>query len=168
MAVSRWFGFFAGGVLGVVAGAGGMLVAFPYLFPPAPASEAPLVQRSATRAAFVFDRAAPGRDAVHWANGSGAIVAVEGGRALRLEADFEAGPGPNYWIYLNTRPVGEESDFTADAGRVKLAKLKSFKGAQNYVLPGDVDPARFHTVTIWCETFGAYIGSAALKPAASS
>ena len=167
MATSRWVSFVTGGVLGLIAGAGGMLVAFPFLFPPAAVNEAPLAQRSAARAAFAFDRSAPGRDAVHWANGSGAIVAVEGGRALRLEDDFEAGPGPNYWIYLNTRAVGEEKDFTADAGRVKLAKLKSFKGAQNYVLPADVDPARFHTVTIWCETFGAYIGSAVLKPVAS-
>ena len=167
MAVSRWFSFVAGGVLGVVAGAGGMLVAFPFLFPPAAVNEAPLATRATGQKQFVFDREAPGRDAVHWANGSGAIVAIEGGRALRLEADFEAGPGPNYWIYLNTRPVGEEQDFTADAGRVRLAKLKSFKGAQNYVLPTDLDPARFHTVTIWCETFGAYIGSAVLKPAAS-
>ena len=167
MAGSRWISFVLGGALGLVAGAGGMLVAFPFLFPPAPASDAPLEARSAARAVFMFDRAAPGRDAVHWANGSGTIATIAGGQALRLDTDFEAGPGPNYWIYLNTRAVGEEKDFVADAGRVKLAKLKSFKGAQNYVLPADVDPARFHTVTIWCETFGAYIGSAVLKPAAS-
>ena len=165
MAVSRWVSFVTGGLLGLVAGAGGMLIAFPYLFPPALVNEAPLAARSAARAAFAFDREAPGRDAVHWANGSGAVVDVEGGRVLRLEDDFEAGPGPNYWIYLNTRAVGEEKDFTADAGRVRLAKLKSFKGAQNYLLPSDIDTARFHTVTIWCETFGAYIGSAVLKPA---
>ena len=115
---------------------------------------------------IAFDREAPGRDAVHWANGNGTIVAIDGGHALRLEADFETGPGPNYWIYLNTRAVGEEKDFVADAGRVRLAKLRAFKGAQNYVLPAGLEATGFHTVTIWCETFGAYIGSAVLERAA--
>lgn len=46
---------------------------------------------------------------------------------------------------------------------MRLAKLKSFKGAQNYTLPAGIDLAKFHTVTIWCESFGTYIGSAVLK-----
>jgi hypothetical protein len=164
MALSRLTSFVIGGLLGVIAGAGGMLIAFPYLFPPPVASDAPPAAARGARAMFVFDRAAPGRDAVHWANGTGAIVDAGDGRTLRLEADFEAGPGPNYWIYLNTRAVGEEKDFLADGGRVRLAKLKAFKGAQNYALPPDLDPGKFHTVTIWCESFNAYIGSGALKP----
>lgn len=163
---SRIATFVLGGVLGALAGAAAMLIAFPFLFPPPAASDAapaPIDAAAATRTTFAFDLNAPGRDSVHWANGSGTIVATAQGPVLRLEADFEAGPGPNYWIYLNTRAVGEERDFDADAGRVRIAKLKSFKGAQNYALPPGVDPAQFHTVTIWCDSFGAYIGSAVLK-----
>lgn len=163
---SRIVTFGLGGALGALAGAAAMLIAFPYLFPPAPANDtapSPIDAAAATRTTFVFDMNAPGRDSVHWANGSGAVVPTAQGQVLRLEADFEAGPGPNYWIYLNTRPVGEERDFNADSGRVRIAKLKSFTGAQNYVLPAGIDPAKFHTVTIWCESFGAYIGSAVLK-----
>lgn len=163
---SRILTFGLGGALGALAGAAAMLIAFPYLFPPAPANDtapSPIDAAAATRTTFAFDMNAPGRDSVHWANGSGAVVPTAQGAVLRLEADFEAGPGPNYWIYLNTRPVGEERDFNADSGRVRIAKLKSFTGAQNYVLPAGIDPAKFHTVTIWCESFGAYIGSAVLK-----
>jgi len=160
---SRLIAFAAGGLLGAATGAVGMLVAFPFLFPPAPASDA-APAAAATSASFRFDEQATGRDAVHWADGNGAVLRTEAGWVLRLEGDVKAGPGPNYWIYLNTRPVGEENDFTADAGRVRLAKLRSFEGAQNYLLPPGIDPTAFHTVTIWCESFSQYIGSGTLQP----
>jgi hypothetical protein len=165
---STWFSFIVGGLLGLASGAGAMLIAFPFLFPPAVAADAPpqvIATATARPIALTFDRNAPGRDPAHWANGNGRIVQTEQGWVLRFEADFEAGPGPNFWIYFNTRGTGEEKDFLADAGRVKVTPVKSFKGAQNYALPANVDPTRFHTVTIWCETFGVYIGSATLRPA---
>lgn len=159
--------FLVGIVIGLAAGAGGMLIAFPFLFPP------PVVAESAPGAAsgdtapelagtFRFDEMAPGRDGIHWANGTGGIYRDGAMTVLRLDDNFETGPGPDYWVYLNTSPVGEESDFTADAERLKVAPLKSFSGGQNYMLPADVLIEDFHTVTIWCEAFGAYIGSAPL------
>jgi hypothetical protein len=160
---SKFVVFVLGGVLGAGAGAAAMLIAFPFLFPPPVAADAPPQAAGAAQPArFMFDEKAPGRDPVHWANGSGALIRTAQGWVLRFEPDFEAGPGPNYWIYLNTRTVGEEKDFNADAGRVKIAPIRSFRGAQNFMLPEGLDPSKFHTVTVWCESFGAYIGSAAL------
>lgn len=60
--------------------------------------------------------------------------------------------------------MGEEGAFNADEGRLKLAPLKSFGGGQNFPLPPDVRIEDFHTVTVWCESFGVYIGSAPLPP----
>ena len=172
MAMNRrlWLAGAVGAAAGTAVGAGGMLVAFPFLFPPPAANDAApvAVATGGTTARgwqWQFDREAPGRDPIHWANGSGRILRADTGWVLRLEPDFEAGPGPNYWLYLNTRAVGEEPDFNADAGRLRLAALRSFKGAQNYPLPPDLDPSRFHTLTIWCESFSVYIGSGALKAA---
>jgi hypothetical protein len=155
--------FLIGGLLGIVAGAGGMLIAFPFLFPlpivSDPVSEMAGLRRAQT---FKFDESAPGRDSIHWANGTGAIYRADGASVLRLDDTFAAGPGPNYWIYLNTTPVGDEDTFLADSGRLRIAPLKSFKGSQNFALPKGLDLAPFQTVTVWCETFSAYIGSAAL------
>jgi hypothetical protein len=101
-----------------------------------------------------------------WANGSGGPYKVDRLTLIRFGEDFRAGPGPNYWVYLNTVSVRGSRAFTADAGRVKIAQLKSFTGGRNYTLPPDVEPdvdlAKFHTVTIWCESFSVYIGSAVL------
>lgn len=163
---------------GFFGGAGTMLVAYPFVFPPAAADDpAPAAaagartspaltsqrppQQSAS-ALFEFDEMAPGRDPIHWANGSGGFYETELGWVLRLERDFVAGAGPNFWIYLNTVPVGEERAFNADRGRVRIAQLRAFRGAQNYSLRPGIDPTKFHTVTIWCETFGVYIGSGAI------
>jgi hypothetical protein len=155
--------FIAGIVIGAVAGAGGMLIAFPFLFPPPVVSEqAPSGAGVNELGTFRFDETAPGRDPVHWADGTGALFRDGGGTVVRFDDTFKAGPGPNYWIYLNTVPVGEKADFNADKKRVRIAQLKSFTGAQNYALPPGLDPAKFHTVTIWCESFAVYIGSAAL------
>lgn len=155
--------FLIGGLLGIAAGAGGMLIAFPFLFPlPVVSDPIPDMAGLQRAQAFQFDETAPGRDAVHWANGTGAIYRAGGMSILRLDDTFAAGPGPNYWIYLNTKPVGDESTFLADSGRVRIAPLKSFTGSQNFVLPAGLDVTQFQTVTIWCETFSAYIGSAPL------
>lgn len=157
-----WFGLIVGAAL--------MLFAFPFIFPkpplnePAPPTEMLAGPEAGTQnIAFEFDQNAPGRDFIHWANGSGALIRTKGGWILRLEKNFEAGPGPNYWIYFNTTKTGEEKDFLADKERVKFAPLRSFKGAQNYPVSIMIDPEKYHSITIWCETFGVYIGSAVLK-----
>lgn len=158
--------FLIGAVLGVIAGAGGMLIAFPFIFPlPVVAEKAPSATVASVVGTFKFDETAPGRDAVHWANGTGAVYRADGAVVLRFDDSFEAGPGPNYWIYLNTAPVGDEAAFKADAGRVKIAPLKSFTGGQNFTVPANLDIAKFHTVTIWCDSFSVYIGSAVLPKA---
>jgi hypothetical protein len=178
--------FLAGNVTGLVAGAGAMLVAFPFLFPPpaldepppgqanltlpAPAATPALIQASAgpqaaTRiAAGVFDQTSPGRDALHWANGGVSLFRQGERLILRLESDFVAGPGPDFWIYLNTRAVGDEADFKADRGRTKLTKLRGFKGGQNYTLPAGTDLSRLRSVTIWCESFSEFIANAVIAP----
>jgi hypothetical protein len=168
--MSRLLAFILGLVIGAAAGAGGMLVAFPFIFPPPVVAEkAPAASEGGAGAqllgSFRFDQMAPGRDAIHWANGTGGVYRDGETTIVRFDDSFEAGPGPNYWVYLNTGPVGEEDAFLADSGRLKLAPLKSFTGGQNYPLPAGVRIEDFHTVTVWCESFGVYIGSAAFPEA---
>lgn len=154
-----------GFLIGVVVGAGAMLIAFPYLFPP------PVVNESVAQfdgafnqpASFTgsFREDAPGQDFAHWAKGRISVHHRAGNDAwIELKSDFEASPGPNYWVYLNSRPgIDDEADFLADSERIPIAKLKSFEGSQIY--PTTISQLNDkQALTIWCETFSQYIGSA--------
>ena len=163
--------FVIGGLFGFVAGAGAMLVLFPYLFPPAAVNEtvAGLTSMGKPQALQEsrFREGTSGQDIGHWGKGSLRLYGMskgDGDYLLELQEDFEVGPGPNFWIYLNTKPnIDDEADFNADTGRHRLAKLKSFTGSQVYRVPMDQMPAA-GAVTIWCETFGQYIASANVGP----
>ena len=163
---------FAGGtVFGAVLGAVIMLVVFPYLFWGgvdmsetmsvlySPEEAEDLVTLSESR----FREEAEGQDAIHWAKGSISVTqhaSYDEIFYIQLNEDFEAGPGPNYWIYLNSKTdINTLQDFESDMGRIKLAQLRDFNGEQVYTaFPAQMYEKR--AVTIWCETFNQYIGSA--------
>lgn len=172
-----------GTISGAVAGAGAMLLAFPFLFPPPVVDEPPpaaaalmerstvepdplLITVSSSEANRIrlgsFDSNSPGRDFLHWADGEVGIYRQGERFVLRLESNFVAGPGPDFYIYLNTRKIGDEDEFKADGERIKLTKLRSFRGGQNYVLPAEVDLAAVQSVTIWCERFSEFIANAVI------
>ena len=159
-------GFLAGGIIGASAGAGAMLLAYPFLFPPAEVNETVAAIAGRDVAALVetrFREGVAGQDAAHWGRGGlRAYRGADGNVLIELQPDFEVGPGPNFWIYLNTRGgVDDEADFEADEGRQRIAKLKSFTGSQVYAADAELF-ADAAAVTIWCETFGQYIASADL------
>lgn len=154
--------FVFGGALGAIAGAGGMLIAFPFLFPPPPANEtvkAGLEPIGETH----FREESAGQDAGHWGRGGVRFYRDEDGAVFaELQADFEVGPGPNFWLYLNGRAgVENEEDFLSDEARIKTHKIKSFRGSQVYKLHAQ-EFANARALTIWCESFNQYIASADL------
>lgn len=173
----------ASGAAGFIAGAGAMLIAFPFLFPPPPLDEPPPAAASTIQVAptprlieasmqgqqaprvlsGVFDETSPGRDALHWANGGVGIYRQGNRFVLRLESNFVAGAGPDFFLYLNSRKIGDEKDFKADGSRIKLTKLRAFRGGQNYMLPEGIDLSAIRSVTIWCETFSEFIGNAVVS-----
>lgn len=159
-------GFLLGGVLGVVVGAGGMLLAFPFLFPPPEVNETVAAMAGRDVAPLVesrFREGVAGQDAAHWGRGGVRAYRSDDGNVLvELQADFEVGPGPNFWLYLNSvGGIDDEGDFEADDERKRIAKLKSFAGSQVYAVnAGDFENAR--AVTVWCESFDQYIASADL------
>lgn len=82
---------------------------------------------------------------------------------VRLEADFEVGPGPKFHVYLvPQKQVRTEGDVE---GRmfIDLGRLRAFKGSQNYPVPEGVDLSRYPSVVIWCEQFGVLISPADLR-----
>ncbi|MGI9344719.1 MAG: DM13 domain-containing protein [Gammaproteobacteria bacterium] len=159
--------FSAGGLLGFLAGMGSMLILFPYIFPPAAVNET-IADRvmdamPVAVASSRFREGTSGQDFAHSGEGGIRVYRSAGGAYyLEMQPDFSVLPGPDFYVYLNSRrDVDDEADFLADTGRQEVARLRSFSGAQVYRLT-DEQFRSMKAVTVWCKTFGEYIASANL------
>ena len=95
--------------------------------------------------------------------GQAQIVNMNGKRYLKLDEAFSTGDGPDVKIILH-----KNSNVPAnikEGNYITLAKIKSFKGAQTYEIPQDVNLDDFKSVGIWCEEFNATFGYASLEKA---
>lgn len=130
-----------------------------YLLPILTAPAAPSaadVAAAAAGASFQgrFRRDLADSDALHWGEGtvsvSRATIALVG----------ELAPGPDYKLYLSPEFVETEADFLRLKGQmVRVGDVKTFK---NFLVavPASIDPAKYTTAIIWCETFGQFITAA--------
>ena len=132
--------------------------ALPILVAPAAPSAAE-VGAQADKASFKgqFRRDLKDSDALHWGEGtvsvSRASIALAG----------ELAPGPDYKLYLSPEFVETEADFKRlKPSMVRVGDVRTFK---NFVVtvPEAVDPERYNTVIVWCETFSQFITAAKYK-----
>lgn len=131
------------------------IYALPILIaPPSPGAQE--LDAIASRAIYraVFRRDLKDSDALHWGDGEVAIapdfISLQG----------ELAPGPDYQLYLSPEFVETEADFERlKAGMVQVGDVKTF---ENFVVavPAGVDPSRYTTVIVWCESFGEFITAA--------
>ncbi|AZQ38421.1 electron transporter [Streptomyces cyaneochromogenes] len=92
---------------------------------------------------------------------------ADGTHVVRLE-DLDTSNGPDLRVWLTDAPVKEGRGgwrVFDDGEHVSLGRLKGNKGSQNYRLPDDIDPARFTSVSIWCDRFDVSFGAAGLARA---
>ena len=155
-------GLVLGAIVGLIVGAGGMLLAFPYVFPPAEVNER--IDASSIKVLISessFREGVDGQDSAHWGRGDVKVYEADDGQIMiAFQENFEVGPGPDFWIYLTTeKQINNEEQFFADTKRHKLTQIKSFKGAQVYTISAS-DYEKAASITIWCETFSQYIASA--------
>ncbi len=122
--------------------------------PPAPSADE--VKAEVEKATFKgqFRRDLKDSDALHWGEGtvsvSSASIALAG----------ELAPGPDYKLYLSPEFVETEADFKRlRPSMVRVGDVKTFK---NFLIavPENVDPARYTTVIVWCESFSQFITAA--------
>lgn len=150
--------FLIGGLLGAVTGFATGIFVYPYIF--LADIVAMETANSATQtmvAGGMFKHANPS-DPIHY--GKGGVTVYR--QSVHLHADFEVGPGPKYHVYLvPDADVTPETD-VAKSEFVDLGRLKAFKGSQNYAVPAGLDLAKYKSVVIWCEQFGALISPAML------
>ena len=125
--------------------------------PPAPSSAEVATQSASARYSGRFRRDLRDSDALHWGEGAVSI----GSKSITFQG--ELAPGPDYKLYLSPEFVETESDFLRlKPSMVRVGDVKTFK---NFVVPvpESIDPSRYSTVIVWCETFSQFITAAKYK-----
>jgi hypothetical protein len=134
------------------------IYALPILIAPAAPTQAQVAsQAAAARYTGQFRRDLKGSDALHWGEGTVSISA----KAVVLAG--ELAPGPDYKLYFSPEFVETEADFIRlKSSMVRVGDVRTFK---NFVVPvpESVDPSRYSTVVVWCETFSQFITAATYK-----
>ena len=101
-----------------------------------------------------FRRDLKDSDLLHWGEGTVSVSRT----AIALTG--KVAPGPDYKLYLSPEFVETEADFN----RLKptMARVGDVKTFENFIVPvpGNIDPAAFNTVIVWCESFGQFITAA--------
>jgi hypothetical protein len=127
----------------------------PILIAPA-APSATEVNAATTAVLFTgqFKRERKGSDALHWGEGVVSVAA----NAISLAGKLA--PGPDYKLYLSAEFVETAADFKRlKSSMVRVGDVKTF---ENFVVPvpAGIEPAKFSTVIVWCETFSQFITAA--------
>ena len=127
----------------------------PILIAPA-APTAAEVSAQASQASFTgqFRRDLKDSDALHWGEGTVSVTRNSVGLLGELA------PGPDYKLYLSPEFVETEADFNRlKAKMVRVGDVKTFK---NFLVPVPelIDPTKYNTVIVWCETFSQFITAA--------
>ncbi|PTT17867.1 hypothetical protein DBR12_17010 [Acidovorax sp. HMWF029] len=130
-----------------------------YALPIVIAPEAPTQQEiqsglPAAQWTATFRRDLKDSDALHWGEGAVSISP----QAISLLGRLA--PGPDYKLYLSPEFVETEADFMRL--KPKMLRVGDVKTFNNFIVPvpQGVDPAKFNTVIVWCETFSEFITAA--------
>ncbi|MFJ5276656.1 DM13 domain-containing protein [Streptomyces parvulus] len=107
-------------------------------------------------------------DHEHATSGTVRLVRLaDGSHVVRVE-DLDTSNGPDLRVLLSDAPVleGRAGWHVFDDGEhIGLGSLKGNKGSQNYAVPADIAPARYSSVSIWCDRFDVSFGAAELTRA---
>lgn len=101
-----------------------------------------------------FRRTLAGSDFLHWGEGTVSV----GPQFISLHG--RVAPGPDYMLYLSPEFVETEAAFNKlKADMVRVGNVKTF---ENFLVtvPGSINPEKYNTVVIWCESFGEFITAA--------
>ena len=105
---------------------------------------------------------------LHPTSGTATIYEMADGTRMLRVTNFDTSNGPEVHVYMVAADDAKDVATVERAGFVDLGAIKGNVGDQNYILPGDLDMAKYRAVSIWCKRFSVNFGAAALKPAPAS
>jgi hypothetical protein len=98
----------------------------------------------------------------HPGTGDAIVYRLEdGSQVLRLE-NLDIFNGPDLYVYAVAADDANDSDTVLDAGFINLGPLKGNQGNQTYELPTGFDPAKYRSISVWCQRFSVNFATAPL------
>ena len=79
---------------------------------------------------------------------------------IRFHNNFKTKKGPDLKVFLSKKSIKDVTGRNATQDAVLVAVLKSNKGAQEYVLPANIDINDYDSLLIHCEAFSVLWGGA--------
>lgn len=110
-----------------------------------------------------IDKNAKGQDLIHNSSGEWSLVKVGNQLFLQSSEDFRSSPGPDYHIYISSKPAIKDND-EFSTQQIEVSRIKKPNGAAFYLLKTQ-NPEDINSMLIWCKQFKEYIGSADLGSA---
>ena len=104
----------------------------------------------------------------HNSSGNASIHELPDGKRILRFTNFETSNGPDVHVYLVAASDATDSEMVKKAGFREIGSLKGNIGDQNYEIPANVDLAKYHAVTIWCQRFGVNFATAPLSSSRNS
>ena len=101
----------------------------------------------------------------HNGTGNATILQMPDGKRILRFTNFQTSNGPDVHVYLVAAGDATDSEMVKKAGFREIGSLKGNIGDQNYEIPSDIDLAKYHAVTIWCQRFGVNFATAPLTSA---
>lgn len=110
-----------------------------------------------------IDKNAKGQDLIHNSSGEWSLVKVGDQLFLQSGEDFRSSPGPDYHIYISSKPAIKDND-EFSSQQIEVSRIKKPNGAAFYLLKTQ-NSEDINSMLIWCKQFKEYIGSADLRAA---
>ncbi len=86
------------------------------------------------------------------------VVQRDGNTYIKFADDFRASKGPDLKVFLSPLDVATATGKTAAEGALNIGELQKTKGAQEYLVPADVNIADYSSVLVHCEKFSVLWG----------
>ena len=86
------------------------------------------------------------------------VVQRDGNTYIKFADDFSASKGPDLKVFLSPLSVADATGKTAAEGALNIGELQKTKGAQEYLVPAEVNIADYSSVLVHCEKFSVLWG----------
>ena len=96
-------------------------------------------------------------------NGGWKIVARDDKKIIIFDEHFKTKKGPDLKVYLSRKSIKDIGGGDVIQSSVKIGRLNSHKGAQEYEIPNNVNLNDFASLLIHCEAYAHLWGGAALR-----